>query len=372
MELILHPGSGELERLYERAFTEARALYIVSAYLTAWRPARKLNGNCTFQMIIGKDFGLTRKRACRELIKWLPAVHKNDLYVANYIAGFHPKAMFWTDRRGNHHILVGSSNLTEAAFSTNFEVNLYSQINSVIYERAVEWFRAVLEKSRPLDNNWLTNYKEAKLTGKQSRNKNEIPKPSSESEDFIVPGDLREIPQYELNKRRVTIRAFNSSRHDLTKLFSTGAGGALANDKIYERFMRTWGRYLIQGPQWTMKGKKSNWRRFARGIMKILQAKDLERDNAVKSVIDDFAARGLPTRKSLLTELLCTYYPKRYPIINKPVKLWSKDNKYDTPWGSSEGAKYIDMAIKMRLALANSGVANLFELDLLIWSKYNR
>jgi len=279
--------------------------------------------------------------------------------------------MFWKDHNDKRHILVGSSNLTEAAFKTNFEANLYSEISSVIYERAVQWFRNVLGKSRPLDENWLTNYKEAQLTGKQSRNGDEIPKPLSESDDFIAPGNLQEISQDQLNSRRDTIVAFDSNRQHLTKLFSTGAEGPLTNRQIYEGFMGIWGRRLIQGPQWTMKGKESNWRRFARGIMKILQAKELERDNVVKSVIDEFAERALPTRKSLLTELLCMYYPKHYPIINKPVQLWIKENKYGSPHGSSEGAKYLDMAVKMRSTLAHSGVANLIELDLLIWSRYN-
>jgi hypothetical protein len=100
MKLILHPGSEELRNIYRRAFKDARELYIVSAYLTAWTPPRKLNDRCNFRMIIGKDFGLTRKKACKNLIKWLPARHKNELWVANEIGGFHPKGMFWKDREG--------------------------------------------------------------------------------------------------------------------------------------------------------------------------------------------------------------------------------------------------------------------------------
>lgn len=180
--LILNPGSAQLGKLYERAFQHARELYIVSAYLTAWDTDLRLTKGCRFRMVVGKDFGITRKDACRKVLKWLPANRKQNFYVAAYIGGFHPKAIFWRDKNNQHHMLVGSSNLTEAAFQSNYEANLYSRVNSKVYRSAVEWIETIIEKSRPIDSAWLDTYREAKLTGK--RKNVAIPLPSNPSKIF--------------------------------------------------------------------------------------------------------------------------------------------------------------------------------------------
>ena len=66
MKLYLHTPneSTELEKGYKRAFTTAIELFIVTAYLTEWDETLKLNIGCkNFRIIIGRDFGITRKFA---------------------------------------------------------------------------------------------------------------------------------------------------------------------------------------------------------------------------------------------------------------------------------------------------------------------
>jgi hypothetical protein len=67
--------------------------------------------------------------------------------------------------------------------------------------------------------------------------------------------------------------------------------------------------------------------------------------------------------------------PDRYPVINGPIQLWIKKMKYRAPAGASEGAKFIDMAEKLRATVAHNNdkhrkVRNLAELDSIIWAKY--
>ena len=79
MKLALHQPSTEarLKKVYEKAFEEATELFVVTAYLTDWDSSLKLNSGCKgFRVIIGKDFGITRKEACRSVIKWLPRERK--------------------------------------------------------------------------------------------------------------------------------------------------------------------------------------------------------------------------------------------------------------------------------------------------------
>lgn len=79
MNLLLHtPGTdSSLFQNYQRAFKNAIELFIVTAYLTEWNTSLKLNPKCSsFRVIIGKDFGITRKAACKDVMRWLPANRK--------------------------------------------------------------------------------------------------------------------------------------------------------------------------------------------------------------------------------------------------------------------------------------------------------
>lgn len=373
--LILSPGSAQLGRLYERAFEHARELYVVSAYLTAWNTDLRLAKGCKFRMVVGKDFGITRKDACRKVLKWLPANRKQNFYVAAYIGGFHPKAIFWKDENNQHHMLVGSSNLTEAAFKSNYEANLYSRVDSRTYEDALEWIERIIEKSRPVDSSWLKTYQEAQLTGK--KNNAAVPLPSDPSKDFFVPRISQERFQEALKGRRDQIRAFSQIRGPLKTLFRRGASRELSNEEICKSLLDIWGtdESRFQGKGWERTGIKSDWQLFARGLTAVLDANDRERDDVVVVTIDKLANAGLPTRKALLSEMLCHFFSERYPVINGPVQLWIKKMKFRAPFGSSEGAKFMDMAEKMRAVITHNStgtrrIRNLAELDCIIWEKY--
>jgi hypothetical protein len=69
MELILHPAVGEarLSGHYERAFSAATELYVVTAYLTEWDETLALNPNCQkLRVITGKDFRIPERAPARQ------------------------------------------------------------------------------------------------------------------------------------------------------------------------------------------------------------------------------------------------------------------------------------------------------------------
>jgi hypothetical protein len=73
--------------------------------------------------------------------------------------------------------------------------------------------------------------------------------------------------------------------------------------------------------------------------------------------------------------MLCHYFPDLYPLVNTPVKTWLRYNKYRAPRKASEGARYIDLAMKLREALkqnTQNKAGNLLELDHAIWRWYKR
>jgi len=64
MDVLLHTPSGNnnLSIHYDTAFKNAVELFVVAAYLTEWDSSLVLNPSCsTFRIIIGSDFGITRK-----------------------------------------------------------------------------------------------------------------------------------------------------------------------------------------------------------------------------------------------------------------------------------------------------------------------
>jgi HKD family nuclease len=132
IQLFLHSSEeiSSLHNAYQRALSSATELLIVSAYLTNWDSSVALNAGCErFRMIVGKDFGITRKSACEAVLKWAPAKHKVHFRVAYQIDGFHPKAVFWREADGQAYAIIGSSNLSLAAFEKNYEANISDERN---------------------------------------------------------------------------------------------------------------------------------------------------------------------------------------------------------------------------------------------------
>jgi hypothetical protein len=85
IELLLNPLLDQKTKprrivdAYTQAITEAKELYILTAFLTDWSPQANLNSKCEdLCFIVGTDFGLTKKDACRAVLNWLPRRHKCD------------------------------------------------------------------------------------------------------------------------------------------------------------------------------------------------------------------------------------------------------------------------------------------------------
>lgn len=181
MNLFFHAPDreSELSKYYRRAFEKAVELFIVTAYLTEWDTSLKLNSGChRFRVIIGKDFGITRRAACEAVMHWLPPKRKSQFMVADLISGFHPKAVFWKESNGDCFAIIGSSNLTRAAFETNYEANVFSKIENSEYDAARNWVRSIEKLSVPVSDDWLKCYKEALPTrrsaGKKSKQRHHL------------------------------------------------------------------------------------------------------------------------------------------------------------------------------------------------------
>ena len=379
--ILLHTGDqcSELGSHYRRAFADAVELYVVSAYLTDWDAHIALAPSCKrFRFIIGKDFGITRKEACRKVLKWLPAEHMPDFLVADEITGFHPKAIIWRNAENQTFMLIGSSNLSRAAFDGNVEANVMLEVSAQVFEEARAWIDWIEERSVPVGDGWLDRYVEAvRKPGRGAGNR----APLRKKETPVIILKLPRPPKIAalLRDRRNQLAAYDRRRSGLMQLFRRAADRQINCQQFFEELPQHWGHELgnrLQGNGWERMGKQADFQDLARAFIAILNAPKRDRDDVVRAELDRLFACGNLARKAFLSEMLCLRFPKEYPVLNKPVRQFLAKNQVTAPRGSSEGGRYIDLARKLRSALRSSPgypAKNLAELDSLIWasSEYN-
>jgi len=383
LELILHGPKSEngLPAAYRLALENAIELYIVSAYLTEWDPPATLNANCArFRIIIGKDFGITRKAACSAVLSWLPPQKRSMFLVADLVGGFHPKAAFWKDNADKCYAIVGSSNLTKAAFNGNFEVNVSTEISAAEFEYASNWISEIEPLCVPVSEDWLAQYVESSQTGRKAGRAAQLEKMGKSVSQPVV---SLKIPRpagmvQELKNRRVVLENFKKKRTDLKKLLMKCADGGVTSSEFYEALRTYWGYdpgTRIQYSGWERKGKASNFSELSKSLLRVLSASKQLRDDFVQQEIDRLADLRVPTRKALFSELLCLHFPKSYPLLNSPVEWYLEQNKFRAPRGSTEGGHYIDLSRKLRAALKqnpNHPAKTLAELDAVIFLEKKR
>lgn len=377
MDLILLPD-GEakgLERHYTNALTKAVELYIVSAYLTEWDAPAALSARCrTFRLIVGRDFGITRKQACRDVMNWLPGRLKNRFMVAEEIDGFHPKAMFWREANGSLHALIGSSNLTRAAFSTNHEANVYLRPSKAQFAQAQRWVQSIEPSCVAVSEDWLDRYREAPRKGPAGPNKKSSSDELLEALRLPRPAGAVAI----VHKRREQLASYLTHSAGLFRLFKACAAGRLSNKDFYDALPTHWSGKLnnrLQGAGWERQGKGSDFRKLSQSFLRIVNAPDAKRDDVVAEEIDWLHSKGVRSRTAFLSEMLCLRFPALYPVKNQPVEDFLAAIKFKGPRGASEGAAYVDLAQRLRMSLrANPRhpAKNIAELDAIVWLAYGK
>jgi HKD family nuclease len=380
MDLLLHPPTvaGTLSGYYERAFKDSTELFVITAYLTDWNSALNLNPECKrFRVIIGSDFGITRRAACEKIMRWLPPNRKDQFLVADRIDGFHPKAVFWKDRNGECFALVGSSNLTRAAFETNYEANAFCQLSEADYIRAKKWVMDIERQSVVVSEDWLKGYIEAAPGGThraRRRGKGSLGSESVIEFNLPTPRRMEEL----IIHRRKALVAYGQQRIKLENLFRRCANGRITSSTFYEELPRYWSEKVgdrMQGFGFEIKGKHSNFQLLSQSFINILDAPDEDRDYMVSKEIDQLRKMNVPTRGAFLSEMLCLRFPNYYPVLAKPVWKYLQAMEYRAPRNSSEGSYYIFLSKALRTSLLHNPehpAKNLAELDTVIWLAYGK
>jgi hypothetical protein len=380
VDLLLHPPivDKKLSHYYQRAFKNAIELFVVTAYLTEWDPKLELNPKCRgFRVIIGRDFGITRKAACEKVMRWLPPVRKAQFMVADQIGGFHPKAVFWKEAEGNCFAIIGSSNLTQAAFESNYEANVFLPLSETDYVEGKNWVKQIEKQSVVVSEDWLESYKESPL-GKQHQaggaNKRKPNATPVVAFNLPIPPEMKE----EIAIRRGQLANYKKLQTGFIGLIRRCASKKISSSQFYSELQNYWSMKAndrLQGAGWEIKGKHGNFQALSQSLLKIFEASDEDRDDVVSEEIDWLHEQNVPTRKAFLSEMLCLRFPEAYPVLNQPVQDYLKAVKFKAPRGASEGARFIDLAKKLRSSLFQNPhhpAKNLAELDTVIWLAYGK
>jgi hypothetical protein len=242
------------------------------------------------------------------------------------------------------------------------------------YAAAKKWIREIEQRSIPVSESWLDRYKEAEVRAANAG--------KSKTEEL----DPESLARYQLPKsskmnklildRRKQITSYRRHQDGLIRLFRLCADGTIDSATFYQELSNSWSFDLnnrLQGSGWQRTGKDSDFRALSRSFVRILNAPDDDRDNVVVQEINDLESKNIATRGAFLSEMLCLRFPDDYPVLNKPVRRYIKDAGIDAPRGASEGARYLDLAKKMRIALLQNPrhpAKNLAELDTVIWDHH--
>jgi len=372
-EMYLSPGdSNELGRVYEVAAKDSVELLVATAFLTEWPIKSKLWVGCkSILILVGTDFGLTRKKALRQLLGWIPKEKKyNVLAVPPFMGGsFHPKIIAWKDKAGKYFALFGSSNLTIAAFDRNHEANILQQISTKEFQKIKSWLRNISAKSEVVSADWIKKYREAsRIKGRRTSVR------TANNTNNVIDLRIRVLKEHLVlvKSRRKQQESFEEIRKPLLDIIRNCAAGKIRSKTFWEEFWKLWGnhssRFQGSGIQWF--GKGTNWKQACSSMQKIIQGPNdiFDLDLIVQSEIDFLAKKKNQARGAWLTEMCCHFYPNSYPILNRPVKDWLKVKGYRAQSGASEGSKYIELSIKMRSTRDQSPkISTLAELDIVIW-----
>ena len=302
-------------------------------------------------MIVGKDFGITRKAACESALSWLPSNHKVQFRVADQIQGFHPKAVFWRDMGGQAYAIIGSSNLSLAAFEQNYEANIALPISAEDFDRARRWVDQIADRSVPVSPDWLKAYRESEARG-AGRNRRE--KKSNAAEVLSIQLPKMHGAAAIVKERRTRLDNYRKHREGLHRLLRQCGSREISSTQFYKKLPKYWSYDLedrLQGRGWERRGKNANFQQISESYLKIIGANDAARDDTVVCEIDRLAEQGNPARKAFLSEMLCLEFPELYPVLNQPIRRFLSEKNFRGALGMSEGASYLDLALRLRLSL---------------------
>ncbi|MCY7910238.1 DUF3427 domain-containing protein [Bacillus inaquosorum] len=164
-------------------------------------PLQELNKrNVPVRIITSTYMGITEPKALKQLMQF----QNVDLRIVNdYRQSFHTKAYLFERLSGQHSVIIGSSNLSQSALTTGYELNARIPDTKYlpIFQQTKDVFNKVwLEKTQPVDDQFLKAYEEFQAANhKMSAS---LVSQNSLYQTKIQPNAMQEIALKNLKKTR--------------------------------------------------------------------------------------------------------------------------------------------------------------------------
>jgi len=241
-------------------------------------------------------------------MRWLPTKRKAQFIVADQIGGFHPKAVFWREGKRKCFAIIGSSNLTQAAFKSNYEANVFLPLTEIDYVKGKKWVKNIEKQSVVVSEDWLRKYKEAPLRSQGGANNgNQHANPVVELK-LPTPSGMEEL----IKARRAQFAIFKKKQAGLMHLFRRCASNKLTSEQFYNELPKYWSAKLadrLQGRGWERLGAGSDFQALSKSLVRILDTAEDDRDDIVSSEIDRLRELRVPTRGAFFRK--CSVYDSR-------------------------------------------------------------
>ncbi|KZE37168.1 DNA helicase [Bhargavaea cecembensis] len=196
--------TSELIRHLEKLSGDAREIHWMTAF-TMKSGVQKvlpllrasLERGTSIKLLTGDYLYITQPDALELLLKELPEAEIRIWKSGG--ASFHPKAYLFRGREENHHLIVGSSNLSKSALTSGVEWNLLapSLADDQAFEEAEDQFMKLFydESTVPLNLETLAEYKENHREANLQRPFSAAWSAEEETEMMLGPGESQEIAE---------------------------------------------------------------------------------------------------------------------------------------------------------------------------------
>tara|TARA_Y100000034_G_scaffold134953_1_gene205001 strand:- start:992 stop:2176 length:1185 start_codon:yes stop_codon:yes gene_type:complete len=381
--MLVRNDKKEHAKILEKMFNGAQEVYITVAFLKysglkvikdIIEDTLKNNGNVNF--IVGLDLYVTEPNALYELLDLCQKKYRLEFYLFNSKSStFHPK-MYASKGSKKSSVLIGSANLTNGGLSSNVEASIYSENDDLLFEECKKFFSDLIQNSnckkasaldiREYELQYTVFKKELSKAKRSSKDKI-----SKLAETTLLKECYKEYCNNKEQMKSLDIKRTNyeEARLLVHKLNTDSIKSKSDFMRVYEKLVGAAG----QEKRWHSGGIFRSKNKVADSYREFLKftsfASNEDILNQTPKIIFDkvmpFKEKIAGLGFNVITELLNTLKPMKFPVLNKnplgSVKyLLGKDFKEPSQFKSDDYQAYADLMDEL---CTNIGAKDLIEMD---------
>ncbi|CCO45826.1 hypothetical protein VIBNISOn1_1590001 [Vibrio nigripulchritudo SOn1] len=381
--MLVRNDNKEHTKILKEMLDNAQDVYIAVAFLKLSglelikeNLEKFLDGNGNINLIVGLDLYVTEPKALYELFDLCQLNTKLKVFLySSKNSTFHPK-MYASRRNDKSSVLIGSANLTNGGLSTNVEASIYNKNDVSLFEECKDFFcdltlstdckRASALTIQEYEQQYLVFNKEVEKAERASKQK---------IDNLAETSLLKECyKEYCNDKNEMHSLAIKRSNYREAKLlieeFNTDSVKSKSDFmRVYEKLVGAAGQEKLWHSGSIFRSKN----KVAESYQEFLKFTSFVSSDSVLSKKPQIVfEQVIPVKKKILglgfnviTELLNTLEPEKFPVLNKnpigSVKyLLGEEFKEPGQFKSQDYQAYADFMGKLRTDI---GAKDFIETD---------